>query len=167
MRPTFFLVHMSSHGSTVHRVQKYTYHCLDWPIHCSGGAHPGVPTARLYSLTLMDVEIPKSVMTTLFGWSLPLFHFILLLSSLWTLSKILLWVFQINKRSQRIFRDRHSSTISMYLTGIDSNSTNKYYMNGSTHKYPSLPKFRNGGCPKKFWIPNFLEKPGQWKLRNS
>ena len=33
--------------------------------------------------------------------------------------------------------------------------------------YPSLPKFRNGGCPKKFWIPNFLDKPGHRKLRNS
>ena len=32
--------------------------------------------------------------------------------------------------------------------------------------YPSLPKFRNGGCPKKFWIPNFLERAGHKKLKD-
>ena len=37
----------------------------------------------------------------------------------------------------------------------------------SNPNYPSMPKFRNGGCPKKFWIPNFLDKPGHSKLRNS
>ena len=36
----------------------------------------------------------------------------------------------------------------------------------SPEKYPFLPKFRNGGCQKKFWIPNFLEKPGHRKWQN-
>ena len=60
------LIEELNSGSTVDRVQMNTYHFLNCPIHCSGGAHPGVPTGRLYS-ALSDIDVPKSVMTTLFG----------------------------------------------------------------------------------------------------
>ena len=56
----------SQNESVTNQIQ-FTHHFINCPSHCSGGAHPAVPIARLYSLTLIDVEIPKSVITTLFG----------------------------------------------------------------------------------------------------